>query len=184
MVRLTYELSHEFMADEEGNPIADKPRWIHEQVPVYGLDADRAKLTQRFSGFDTSNETDGVLYDCLGNACTVVIAHGKRDGQPDNPYINVAAVTPPQDVPGYVQPELVNPSFYFDPLDNELCTVEGFRALPEFVQKMIIEADDYKSSYLATLLSGEGDDGRDQQPEQQSGESTGGEPEPSEDNPY
>lgn len=164
MVRLTYELSHEFMEDDKGEADPTRPRWFHEQMPVYPLDADRSKLTRRFSGFDPDGETDGVLFDCLGNACTVVIAHGDRPGEPNNPYINIAEVTPPASMPGYVQPELVNPMFYFDPFDEENCDLEYFRKQPEWLQKLIMEANDYNKSILAELISGseEGeDDGQD-----------------------
>ena len=47
MIWVTYELTNEFMKDESGNDIEDKPRWISESFPFYNLRADRAKSTAR-----------------------------------------------------------------------------------------------------------------------------------------
>src|SRR3990167_9993288 len=44
-IQLTYELSDEFMLDEEGEPLKDKPRWLSETMPFYSLGAEKAKST-------------------------------------------------------------------------------------------------------------------------------------------
>ena len=39
----TYELVDEFMKDENGEDIEDKPRWVSESFPFHSLAADKAK---------------------------------------------------------------------------------------------------------------------------------------------
>lgn len=58
-IGLTYELVDEFMKDENGEDIKDKPRWISETLPFYGLYADKAKSTQRYLAFDPTQEWGG-----------------------------------------------------------------------------------------------------------------------------
>lgn len=41
-IMLTYELCTEFMKDEQGNDIEDKPRWLSESIPLLPLDSELA----------------------------------------------------------------------------------------------------------------------------------------------
>jgi len=68
MVRLTYELSSEFMQDENGKTLEDKPRWFSEEMPFYSLNADRAKSTRRYLAIDPSDTCDGDFDKLLGKA--------------------------------------------------------------------------------------------------------------------
>lgn len=171
MVQYTYELSHEFMVDKEGNPIEDKPRWFSERMPVFGPKAERAKLTLRNRALDPSGSFGGDPSKLLGKACNVLIVHrpNKKDPKAD-PYQNIGDVTAAAKMKGYVQPDLVNPPVYFDPQD-ESCTVEQFRALPEYLQKIIKGADDFYSSPLADALgqakdAPQEDQGQEQAPQE------------------
>ena len=51
-VLLTYEFTDEFQKDDDGEDIADKPRWLTETFPLYNLGADRAKSTKRYNALD------------------------------------------------------------------------------------------------------------------------------------
>ena len=42
-IQLTYEFVDEFLKDEDGNELEDKPRWLSESFPLYNLSSDRAK---------------------------------------------------------------------------------------------------------------------------------------------
>jgi len=68
-------------------------------------------------------------------------------------FTNIGDVTAPPRMAGYKQPPLINEAFYFD-LNDQECTVDQFRALPEFVQETIRKADDYPTSVLAARLEG------------------------------
>lgn len=152
MVMYTYELSHEFMQDKDGNVLEDKPRWFSEEMPVYGPEADKAKLTKRNNALDPGDEADGNPRNLLGRPCSVVVVHNAGTGKhAGRTFENVGDVTTVPKMPGYQQPDLVNPTRYFDPQDDE-CTLEEFRALNEFVQKKILAAQDFPGSHLAGLL--------------------------------
>src|SRR6478735_3744667 len=46
MVMLTYEFTTEFMKDEDGNDLEDKPRWLSETLPIFALDIELATSTK------------------------------------------------------------------------------------------------------------------------------------------
>lgn len=153
-VRITYELSTEFMQDKEGNVLEDKPRWFSETIPFYSLNSDRAKSTKRYNAIDPKDESDGDFQGLLTRGCQVVLVNnpgrGKHEGKI---FTNIGDVTPAVNLPGYEQPELINPTTYFDPQD-ENCDVEVFNSLPEFLQETIKKATDYPSSPLCAKLGG------------------------------
>jgi len=153
-VRLTYELSHAFMKGEDGEDLTDKPRWQSETVAFKSLKLDRAKFTKRYNVFDPAHTNKGVIANCLGLPCTVVVTNNAGKGKhAGKVFENIGDVTAVADFPGYVQPELVNDTFYYDPFDEE-CTLEQFRAQPEFLQGIIMGANDYAHSHLAKLIGG------------------------------
>src|SRR5574341_1285327 len=45
-IMMTYEFVDEFLKDENDEDIEDKPRWYSETLPLYSLEADKAKSTQ------------------------------------------------------------------------------------------------------------------------------------------
>ncbi len=154
-VRVTYEFSHEFMKDKDGNVLEDKPRWITESFPFKAMDLDRAKSTKRYKAIDPQDEAKGDWRNLIGKGCTVLITNnagkGKHEGKV---FENIGDVSAAPNMPGYEQPTLQNEPFYYD-LHDDACTLEDFRALPEFVQEIILKADDYASSHLAKLLGAE-----------------------------
>ncbi len=165
-IRITYELSSEFMQDEDGNTLEDKPRWFSEDIPFYSLNADRAKSTARYKAIDPSDTADGDFAKLLGMACQVVLVNNPGKGKnAGRTFTNVQDVTPAPNLPGYSQPELVNPTFVFDPQDPELATADAFRSIPEFVRKKITAAIDYPGSALAQALGDNKAAANDPEPE-------------------
>ena len=155
-LRLTYELSHEFMKDEEGADIPDKPRWQSETVAFKSLKLELAKFTKRYNVLDPTGEHNGIIKDCLGAACSVLITNNVGSGKHAGKiFENIGDVTSAPNVPGYVQPEAVNDVFYYDPFDAA-CTLEEFRAQPEFIQEIIMGANNFAQSELAELIGAEG----------------------------
>lgn len=154
-VRITYELSSEFMLDEEGNVLEDKPRWFSEDIPFHSLNADRAKSTRRYNAIDPADTCDGDFSKLIGKPCQVVLVNNPGKGKhAGKVFTNVGDVTPAPNLPGYVQPELVNPSQYFDPQDENV-SKEVFESFPEFLRQKIMGALDYSSSPLARAMGGE-----------------------------
>jgi hypothetical protein len=159
-LRITYELSHEFMKDEDGKVLEDKPRWLTETIPFKSLKLDKAKSSKRYAVLDPTGASGGEWQQLLGAPCTVVVTNnagkGKHEGKV---FENIGDVTPKfvNPIPGqapYEQPELINPTSYYDLNDTD-CTLEDFRALPEFVQEIIMGANDYSASNVAKLLGAE-----------------------------
>jgi hypothetical protein len=153
-VRLTYELSDEFMQDEEGNDVEDKPRWFSEDIPFHSLNADRAKSTKRYKAIDPKDSCDGDFSKLLGMACQVVVVvnpgKGKHQGKT---FFNIADVTPAPNLKGYVQADLKNPTVSFDPMDDNV-SKEEFEALPEWIRTKILGAVDHDGSPLQAVLGG------------------------------
>lgn len=145
---LTYELCDEFMKDEDGNDIEDKPRWISETLPFYGLFADKAKSTQRYNAFDPTSAFDGDFSRCAGVPINLTIVNNAVG---DKVYNNVGNVAPMAAKKAATCPELVNPAKVFD-LDNP--DMEIFNALPEWLRDKIKANLNFQGSALAQKLGG------------------------------
>ena len=147
-IMLTYELVDEFMKDEEGNDIEDKPRWISETLPFYGLAADKAKSTQRYNAFDPSGDLDGDFTKAVGFPINVTIVNNAVG---DKVYDNVATVSTMRPRDAGACPELKNPAKVFD-LDAP--DLELFKSLPEWIRTKIESNLNYEGSALQKLLAG------------------------------
>lgn len=146
MLYVTYELSHIFMVDEKGVEDPELPRWISEDFAFYSLDADKAKSTQRYMALDPKQAQEGDWSKLLGAPCSVLVVNNTKG---DKVYDNVGSVGAPVKVPGYVQPELVNPPVFFDLSEPNL---EVFNKLPEFLRERIKGNLNYNGSKLQALL--------------------------------
>ncbi len=176
MMYLTYELSHDFMKDEKGEDNPELPRWISEEVAVYGLEADKAKSTLRYRVLDPREEYGGDFSKLVGAPCTVVVVHNAGSGANTGKiFDNIGAVTPAMKIPGYIQPDLVNPPAVFDLSEPNM---EVFAKLPAFLQDKIKGNLNYNGSALQKLLGGNAAPQANIQ-----SDNTGGNNEP-EENPY
>jgi len=148
-IQMTYELSHEFMKDEDGKIEPNRPRWLHEDFPFHNLENDRARSTKRYNAIDPSGSLDGD-FTLMGAApCQVMVTKSpdkKNEGFFKNYVGDVAAA---MDVPGYTQPELVNPITIFSLSEPDL---EVFKKLPQWLQEKIKGNLEYEGSPLAVLL--------------------------------
>lgn len=147
-IMLTYELGTEFVKDEDGNDLVDKPRWISESIPLRNIGADLAKSTKRAAVFDPSGRLKGDFSQMVNAPCTVTIVQNPKKGT-DIIYNNIANVTPP--MKGFPVPQLANPPKVFD-LDNP--DLEIFLSLPEWIQDKIKGNLNFQESILQRALSG------------------------------
>lgn len=145
-IMLTYELVDEFMKDEKGNEIKDKPRWISETLPFYGLYADKAKSTQRYMVLDPKQEFEGDFSQLIGLPCNVTVVNNAVG---DKVYDNVATISAMRERDAKNCPELVNPPKVLD-LDNP--DKEVFEALPEWLRDKIRGNLNFKGSPLEELV--------------------------------
>ena len=150
-IMLTYELCDEFMKDEEGNDIEDKPRWISETLPFYGLFADKAKSTKRYNAFDPTELFEGDFSKCIGVPVNVTVVNNVKG---DKTYNNVGNVAPMSAKKAATCPELVNPPKVFD-LDAP--AMEIYNALPEWIRKKIESNLNFQGSALQKALGKKAD---------------------------
>lgn len=147
-VMFTYELCDEFMKDEDGNEIKDKPRWVSETLPFYGLFADKAKSTQRYNAFDPTGACDGDVSRCIGVPINLTIVNNVVG---DKTYNNVGNVASMAAKKAATCPDLVNPSKV---LDLDAPNMEVFNALPEWLREKIKSNLNFQGSALAQKLGG------------------------------
>lgn len=144
MVMLTYEFTTEFMKDEAGNDVEDKPRWMSEDFPVYALDSELATSTKRMQAFDPGfKKFNGDFAALATQACTVTI--GKRK----NGKAKIGNVSPP--MKGMPVPELKNPVKVFM---LEAPDLEVYKSLPQWLQDKIAANLDFPGSPLEAALGG------------------------------
>lgn len=145
-IGLTYELVDEFMKDENGNDIEDKPRWISETLPFYGLYADKAKSTQRYLAFDPNQEWEGDFSKAIGMPVNVTVVNNKSG---DKIYDNVASIAAMRPRDADKCAELKNDPRVFD-LDNP--DIKVFESFPKWIQEKIQSNLEYSGSKLEKLL--------------------------------
>lgn len=149
-IMLTYELVDVFMVDEEGNELEDKPRWVSEFMPFYGLGADNARSTKRYLAFDPDKKFDGDFSKIIGMPCNITIVNNVKDGKT---YINVANVASMSAKKAANVAELKNEPKVFDLDAPDLATFQSF---PQFLQEKIKNNLHFKGSKLEAILSGVG----------------------------
>ena len=145
LLRLTYEFTTEFMKDEAGNELEDKPRWLSEEFPLLPLTSDLATSTKRMSAFDPGfDKYQGDFSLLITQPCAVTVAHKK------NGSAKVGNVSKP--MKGMVVAELKNEPkvFILDKPD-----VDMFRSFPEWIQERIKANLDFEGSKLQAALEGQ-----------------------------
>lgn len=144
MLMVTYEFTTEFVKDEEGNDLEDKPRWLSERFPVYPLDSDLATSTKRYNAFDPgAGKFGGDWARIAGEPCSVSITH-KRSGK-----AKIGNVAKP--MKGMVVAELKNPIKVLDLAEPDL---DVFNSLPDWLQEEIKSNLEFAGSPLEALLAG------------------------------
>lgn len=149
-IGITYELLDEFMLDEEGNEIEDKPRWISETMPLHNLKAERAKSTQRYMALDPEETFEGDFTKLIGIPCNVTIVNNKATN--GNVYDNVAGITAMRPKDAKSAPQLVNEPRVLS-LDSD--NTELFLSLPEWIQDKIKSGLEWETTNLYKALNGE-----------------------------
>lgn len=149
-ISLTYEMLDEFMKDENGDDIEDKPRWILETMPFHNLDADRARSTKRYYALDPDDKHDGDWGALLGTPCMVTVTvtegSGKNAGKFYENVSNVSSMRPKEAAKA---PELVNEPRVFDFYEPDM---EAWGKLPKWLKEKMQNAVDFGGSKLEKAL--------------------------------
>jgi len=149
-IMLTYELLDEFLPDDEGNEDKTKPRWYSETMSIRNLESDLAKSTKRYYALDPDENFRGDWSKLVGASCMVTLVHKPRQGDPENPYVNVGNVSSMRPKEAAKAPELVNPPKVFDLDDPDL---EVFNSLPTWLQDKIKDNLNFAGSRLEKVLA-------------------------------
>lgn len=146
----TYEHSDEFMKDEDGNDIADKPRWSSESFALYPLQSEKAKSTKRYLALDPSGQAKGDWSKLLSTPVMITMVHNQNK-KTGTVYANIAGISAMRAKDADKLPKLINPAVAFD-MDNP--DVEVFNKLPDWIKKKIMTGLEFKGSKLDKLLGG------------------------------
>ena len=92
-IMVTYELADEFIVDEEGNPVEDKPRWLSENFPLHNLQSDLAKSTKRYYAVDPDGVYDGDWTKLVGQPVMINITKDAGSGKNAGKVFNNVAST-------------------------------------------------------------------------------------------
>lgn len=147
---ITHELLDEFMKDDKGEDMTDKPRWLTETFALHNIAADRAKSTQRYIALDPELKHDGDWAKLIGTPemVTVINAAGKGKNK-GKVFSNVAGVSSMRAREAAKAPELVNDPLIFD-FDNP--DIKVWAKLPKFLQDKCKNALNFDGSRLQELL--------------------------------
>ena len=114
-IALTYELLDEFLKDEDGNELKDKPRWLTEYMPFHNLKAEKAKSTDRYYSLDPDNKNKGDFSALLGIPIMVQVTQSEGKGANKGKiFNNVGGISTMRPKEAQKAPELVNQPFTFD----------------------------------------------------------------------
>jgi hypothetical protein len=149
MLYVTYEMLDEFLKDEDGNDIEDKPRWLSEDFTMNSLDSDLAKSTKRYLSLDPSMEYEGDWAQLAGAPCMITVIQRPSSKDKEKIFNNIASVSTMRPKEAAKAPDLKNPPKVFD-IDNP--DMEVFFSLPEWLQTRIKENLEYEGSMLETQI--------------------------------
>ncbi len=146
----TYELVDEFMEDEDGEPLLDKPRWLSESFPLYSLSSERAKSTVRYNALDPNGVMDGDWKNLLTMPCLITTVNNPGKGKnAGRVFVNITNVAAMRSKDQEKVPGLVNMPVVFDMDKPDL---DEFDALPQWVQDKIKGGLEYSGSELEKIL--------------------------------
>lgn len=155
-IRVTYELVDEFLQDEDGKDIEDKPWWIAENFTMNSLDSDLAKSTKRYYALDPKGVHKGDWSKLVGAPCMITVIQNKSKQDDTVIYNNIASngVNSMRPKEAANLPDLKNEPKVFDVDEPDL---EVFLSLPKFVQDLITEKNlEFDGSVLQRMLAEHG----------------------------
>lgn len=147
-IALTYEFLDEYMKDEDGQDMKDKPRWLTEFLPFHNLKATKATSTLRYKALDPTEQFGGDWEKLVGAPCSVTVVHNpRRDGQ--GVYENIGSVAAMRAKDAEKAEPLKNEPLLFD-MDNP--DIEMWNKIPSFIQDKMKGNLEYAGSALEKLL--------------------------------
>lgn len=159
-IMTTYELSDEFMLNEDGEPDEERPLWVSEDLPMNPLTSDLAKSTKRYEALDPDHYYEGDWSELLGQAVNITIVINKKG---DKVYQNIVSTAPMRAKDKARIPELKNEPKVFALSDPDM---ETFLSFPEWLQEKIKGNLEYAGSKLEQMLAKGGAKPQEQEEEE------------------
>lgn len=156
-IRVTYEFLDEFMKDDDGNVLEDKPLWLSENFVLHRLDSELAKSTKRYFALDPdASKANGDWGKLVGQPVMVTIVQNpgkdKNAGRIFNKITNISAMRQKEaDKAPALKKE--GKIFNFD----DAASVDIMLTLPEWLQDTIKKALNWEGSKAAKALAERGD---------------------------
>lgn len=149
-ISTTYEFVDEFMKDEDGNDIEDKPRWLSESFVLHNLAADRAKSTARYYALDPNSEHDGDWSELLGSPVMITVVQKKTKKGDIVNNISATSAVRARDIKNI--PPLKNDPRFLDLDDPTEESMQMFTDLPQWLRDKITKGLDWKGSIFQIAL--------------------------------
>lgn len=149
---VTYELTDEFIKDEDGNDIEDKPRWLSENFVLHNLESDLAKSTKRYYAIDPECNEDGDWTKLVGMPVMItIVANAGKGKNAGRTFNNIASTSVMRKKEADKLPELVNDAKVFD--QNDLSTAPIMPTFSDYVQKLIKAGLEWEGSAMAKAVA-------------------------------
>jgi len=146
---VVYELLDEFLKDDDGVDIPEKPRFISETFAMHSLDSDLAKSTKRYYALDPVAKHEGDWSKLIGTPCMITVVQNVSQKDKTRRYNNITGVSSMRDKDVKKATNLINTPKIFDIDDPDM---EIFLSLPQWLQVNIKENLDFNGSQLEKLL--------------------------------
>lgn len=147
-IHVTYELADEFLKNDAGEDLVDKPRWVSESFVLHPLSSDLATSTKRMKAIDVDDELDGDWTEALSRPIMINIIQNAKG---DKIYENVQSLSPMRKKDADKLDPLVNEAKFFDLQAPDL---ELYNSLPKWLQEKIVSNLEFAGSPLEKLLKG------------------------------
>lgn len=147
-IHVTYELADEFLKNDAGEDLVDKPRWVSETFVLHPLSSDLATSTKRMKAIDVDDELDGDWTEALSHPIMINIVQNAKG---DKIYENVQSLSPMRKKDADKLDPLVNEAKFFDLQAPDL---ELYNSLPKWLQEKIASNLEFAGSPLEKLLKG------------------------------
>lgn len=149
-IMLTYELADEFMKDEDGQEIKEKPLWRTETQALFNLKVEQATSSKRYKVLDPSGVANGDFARLLGTPVNISIINnpgsGKNAGRVFEKIVGISAM---RDKDAAKLPGMKNKPRVFD-LDAPDMAI--YNSFSDYVKGRILANLEFKGSKLEGLI--------------------------------
>lgn len=169
-MEMRFELLDEFMADEDGKELENKPRWFSYEL-TYNADGYMGDRSNIYKVFDALGGFDKPLPDLLGTPCNVAIAKGlKQDGKTEKNKITGVSAMREKDAEK--ASPLQNETTYFSLMEPDMEVWKTLSSKGQYSQQSKIKASlELHLTPLHALLGAEAPESKKEEDDKQESDS-------------